>query len=61
LDKKINKVVRTTRDDFAIGTQAGVYFCTISKTTIQIVGSVILPGKEITELSEYNLDKFVAG
>jgi hypothetical protein len=27
LDKSISKIVRTTRNDFALGTESGVYFC----------------------------------
>lgn len=27
LDKNISKVVRTTRNDFALGTEKGIHFC----------------------------------
>jgi hypothetical protein len=61
--KNINKVVRTTRADFALGTENGVIFCGYKPSdshNLAIV-SEALQGKDITELSEFQQDKFVIG
>ena len=60
IDKNISKVVRTTRNDFALGTESGVYFCTF-KDSFKLLGEPILPGSDVTELSEFALDQFVVG
>ena len=65
LKKNISKVVRTTRNDFAVGTDSGIHFCSFNpKGSHNFVLSnepVVLEGKDITELSEYALDQFVVG
>jgi hypothetical protein len=61
-DKNIAKVVRTTRNDFALGTQTGVLFAIMrSDYNIRLTGEESLQGKDITELSEYAQDRFVVG
>lgn len=65
VDKNISKVVRTTRNDFALGTESGVVFCCFkpaNSLNIALTGEPeCLPGKDITELSEYALDQYVVG
>lgn len=60
LEKNISKVVRTTRNDFALGTESGVVFCTFRPAhsyNIVLTGEPeYCKGKDITELSEYALD-----
>ena len=61
-DKNIAKVVRTTRNDFALGTQTGVLFAVMrTDYNIRLTGEESLQGKDITELSEYAQDRFVVG
>ena len=59
-EKSISKVVRTTRNDFAIGTQSGIIFCAFkpanSYNIQQTADPEVLTGKDITELSEFAQD-----
>jgi hypothetical protein len=61
VDSNISKVIRTTRNDFALGTSKGVYFFKVYEDfTVEPVTSIpCLPGRDITELSEYAIDQFV--
>ncbi len=64
-DRNISKVVRTTRNDFALGTESGVIFCAfkpaLSFNIVLTAEPECLSGKDITELSEYAHDQFVVG
>lgn len=59
-DKSISKVVRTTRNDFALGTESGVIFCAFKPPLSYNIALTSEPeclsGKDITELSEYAHD-----
>ena len=59
-DKNISKVVRTTRNDFALGTQSGIIFCAFrpaNSFNLQPTSEPeVLTGKDITELSEFAQD-----
>jgi hypothetical protein len=67
-EKNISKVVRTTRNDFALGTSAGIVFCKLAKdhqtgnpVLIANNGETLLEQKDITEVSEFAQDKFIIG
>lgn len=64
-DKNISKVVRTTRNDFALGTQSGIIFCAFrpaNSYNIQPTAEPeVLNGKDITELSEFAQDQYCVG
>ena len=57
-DKNISKVVRTTRNDLAVGTSNGMMFVSPNPNGDLVVTKepVVLADKDITELSEYNHD-----
>ena len=64
--KNISKIVRTSRSDFALATETGVYFAAFKPPNtynLQLTQEAqpCLDGKDITELSEYAHDQFVAG
>lgn len=56
-------MVRTTRNDLVIGTSKGMLFvqCTPNGELIATREPVVLPDKDITELSEYDVDQFIIG
>jgi hypothetical protein len=62
-DQNISKVVRTTRNDLAIGTSSGMMFvqATAGGDLVPTREVVVLPDRDITELSEYSHDQFVIG
>jgi hypothetical protein len=62
-DHNISKVVRTTRNDLAIGTSSGMMFvqATAGGDLVPTREAVVLPDRDITELSEYSHDQFVIG
>ena len=59
--------MRTTRNDFVLGTAAGIIFFTVGKDPrsnsllIKTGHEALLRDKDITEVSEYAQDKFVVG
>jgi hypothetical protein len=59
----ISKVVRTTRNDLAIGTAKGMLFVdqTPEGSLVPTKEKVMLDTKDITELSEYSHDRFIIG
>lgn len=59
-DKNISKVVRTTRNDFVLGTSSGIVFAQLVKDPKtngpmlrQVQGGVMLKDKDVTEVSEF--------
>lgn len=63
IDKNISKIILTSRKDFALGTESGVVFCCLKSGNNLVLTSerYCLKGKDITELSEYDTDKFAVG
>ena len=64
-NRNISKIVRTSRNDFALGTESGVLFCAFKPPmTFNIAltqEKECLSGKDVTELSEYAHDQFIVG
>jgi len=60
-DANISKVVRTTRNDIAIGTSKGVFFYKVTNdyNMEPIYAQSMLPECDVTELSEFAIDKYV--
>ena len=61
-DQNISKVVRTTRNDFVLGTAAGLVFFSVGKDPrtsdlkVKTTADVLLRDKDITEVSEFAQD-----
>ena len=61
LDANISKVIRTTRDDLALGTSKGVHFYKVNQdfSMEPSCEAVCLTECDVTELSEFAIDKYV--
>lgn len=61
LDANISKVIRTTRNDIAFGTSKGVYFYKVNQdySLEPALNMAVLPECDVTELSEFAVDRFV--
>ena len=60
-DANISKVVRTTRNDIAIGTSKGIFFYRVNEegSLEPAYAQAMLPECDITEMSEFAIDKYV--
>jgi len=61
LEANVSKVLRTTRNDIAIGSSKGVFFAKVNQDfSVELVNQqALLPECDVTEVSEFAIDKFV--